>query len=87
MYNYSNWYNMLLFFIISTQIGKNEEFWIVCLNSTWKEEQLKPNYSQPFGIISEKKKICNAEEAVFSTEKGIFDGWLPKLDSNQRPND
>ena len=59
----------------------------VCSNSTWKEGQLSPNYRQPFGIIAEKNKICRAGEAAFSTEKGNFEFWLPKLDSNQRPND
>ena len=52
----------------------------MCSNSTWKERQLTPNYRQPLGIIAEKKKICRAEEAVFSNEKGIFNGWFPLVE-------
>ena len=52
----------------------------VCSNSTWKEEQLKPNYRQQFKIIAEKKKGCRAGEATFSKEKVIFGGRLPSVD-------
>lgn|SRR5579884_164045 len=58
----------------------------VLSNCIWKENALKVNFKQPFETIAEYIVKSNDKRAVGVAANGSFENWLPRPDSNQRPD-
>lgn len=58
----------------------------VLSNCIWNDNALKANFKQPFETIAEYIVKSNDKRAVGVAANGSFENWLPRPDSNQRPD-
>ena len=62
----------------------------VLSNSSWKEGKLTAQFRQPFDMLVVAKESAETAVVAQHPEKGVFEIWLPDMDSNhgsrrQRP--
>ena len=50
-------------------------------NSSWKDGRLSPVYRKPFDLLAVTNLAYQREKALFPTKEGLFDIWLPFVDS------
>jgi hypothetical protein len=53
----------------------------VCSNSTWKQNELKVEWRQPFDLIAETNAAQKEKEAVQLSPDGLRQSWLPNCSS------
>ncbi|HVB56841.1 MAG TPA: recombinase family protein [Candidatus Acidoferrales bacterium] len=51
-------------------------------NCSWKDEQLKPVFRQPFDMLADANSTYGHQQRPFKVQKADFENWLPGLDSN-----
>ena len=59
---------------------------ILCSNSSWKHGTLTTEFNQPFDLIAETVAIDQQQKTAQTADSDRFVNWLPRPDSNQRPN-
>jgi len=50
-------------------------------NSSWRDGRLTPVYRKPFDLLAVTNLAYQREKALFPTKDGLFDIWLPFVDS------
>jgi hypothetical protein len=50
-------------------------------NSSWKDGRLTPVYRKPFDLLAVTNLAYQREKALSPSKDGLFDIWLPFLDS------
>ena len=68
-------------------LEKRELLNFVCLNSTWKNGKLFPNFRKPFDYLVLANDAYKKEKGTFREKGALCSVWLPEQDLNLRHGD